>query len=269
MMKLYFAIWRIILRLPEPVKILVEMLIILSVMVILWPILRYAFWAFIKILGGFNYFIFGGARRMLAFLPRENVKIYAWDDRIGRGGYKINSWLKERASKVSKSKAGSWLKKKFFVVIFILVYIFAILPCFKLEKLVDDYYLKDVYTVHRFFGNVEKTLTKGIEYYPDLFIPVVKEASEEESEEEQKEEKPIYLDIEESISFANLRENADLDSSSLCVISKDDQIVYMNDYKKDDGRYWLRVMIPSQDNKEGWISEKVVSQESLTFLDLQ
>lgn len=67
----------------------------------------------------------------------------------------------------------------------------------------------------------------------------------------------------------NVRDSASMDGTSICVISIEDQILYLNQYQYTEDRYWLRVSIPTKDNMEGWVSEHVIREDLVEALNLQ
>lgn len=264
-MKIYFALWSLILMLPMPIKILLELLIALLLIALIWPIFKYIFWGIFKVFTGLNHLILGGIRNAADILLHNSATIYDLDERIGTRGRKIDDWLNKKGESIRTSKCKIVIRNKWIWVVSIAIYIIAILPCFKLENIVSEYYLDNIYCVNRMFVSMESRLTQGIEEYPDLFKKIEKKP---EKKAEEKEPESIYLQLSDEVSYANIREEASIDSSGICVVSQEDKIAYDNIFEYDEERIWLKVTVESQDNAEGWISSKVISKETLDTLDL-
>lgn len=268
-MKFYYAIWRMILILPMPIKIFLEMLLLLLAAAIIWLAFRYILFLFSKVVSFLNHLFLGGIRYMLALFSRGNSNIYEWDERIGQRGQRIDEWLKKKGKRIRKKKYKEVLMNKWSFILLVIIYIAAILPCFHIDRFVSEYYLKDIYIINRIFDNWEKRLTQGMDEYPDLF----KSQKEIEDNNEATEGMIVqteltYLELKDDVAYANLRAEANIDGDSLCVVSREDQIVYQGVYEYDTKRYWLKVSIISQDNIEGWMSARVIREDIVDQLNL-
>lgn len=268
MNQLYYGIWKLVLMLPLPLKILLELLVIIGILTLIWPIIKYIIVFIIQVLILLNKCILGGARYFFCYFARKSAEAHNRDEKIGERGRKIDNRLQLKAKAYKNSKRSDFLKKKSTIIILSIIYIAAVLPAFKLEKMIEEYYLDNIYFVNKIFSGIESKLTGGIENYPDLFKEPEKEQEEIIIVEEEIEQEPVYLILEEGTTYANIRGDADLNSMSVCVVSKEDQIIYQNIYEHDDERYWLKVTVVSQNNVEGWISAKLIDQEILNTLNL-
>lgn len=270
MKTLYYALWNIVLIFPEAFRILLGVLLIALCIYIMWPIEKYIFAGVLRACVGLNYLILGCARYILPRLHRG--KKYVWDEKIGNCGKRNNVQLHEKGLKILKStRKEIFCKKNVWFVLFCL-YILAILPSFQLENYIPEHYVSHLYRINQTFMNAEEKLISGIEEYPPFWIV---EESEEEKEEvvgevmEEVMKQPICLKLNDETSFANIREAADMSSNSICVVSKEDELLYQYIYNYDTERFWLRVTLPDYNNLEGWISANVIEPEIVNTLDLQ
>lgn len=271
-MGIYYTLWNMILLLPEAIKLLIEVLVVALFVLILWPLDKYIIIALLwggKVL---NYSIFGGVRFALRVFPGERK--YIWDEKIGNRGAKNNIWLSDKCSGLRQSKTKDILHTRTMRIILLCVYIVSILPIFHLEKYIPEPYISQVYVANHLLAKIETRLTSGIENYPPFWIKenteeTLVEVVSEEIQEEEEEKIPVYLKLNESTSYANVRESADIHSESLCVVSNEDEMLYQDIYEYDLERFWLKVILPSKSNLEGWISSKVIEPEIIDNLDLQ
>lgn len=269
----HYAIWSLILMLPMPIKILVELGMLLLAAALFWFVLRYVLFALSKVLLVLNVIILGGFRKLLGVFGRKEGRTYVLDDKIGQTGRQIDQWLRQKGKDVTKIYFFQNLKKKIGVVIavFVIIYLAAILPVFKLEKVISGYYVEHIYCVNRALGGLEHILTKEKDKYPALIQLPEKEPEEESPAAEEidgAEEPAVCLEIKEELLQANVRDSASMNGTSICVISTEDQIVYLNDCQYAEDRYWLRVSIPTKDNIEGWVSEHVIREDLVEALNL-
>lgn len=245
------------------------MLLLLLAAAIIWLVFRYILFLFSKVVSFLNHLFLGGIRYMLALSSRGNTKIYEWDERIGQRGQRIDEWLKKKGKSIKKNKYKEVLMNKWSIILLAIIYIGAILPCFHVDKFVSEYYLKEIYIINRMFDNLEKRLTQGMDKYPDLLKSQEEvEKNHEETEQMNVTVETIYLELKDDVAYANLRAEANMDGDSLCVVSREDQIVYQGVYEYDTERYWLKVSITSQDNIEGWMSARVIRENIVDQLNL-
>lgn len=270
-MGIYYALWNVMLLLPGVVKLFVEVLIAALLILLLWPLDKHFVIALVWIVSGLNYLAFGGVRFILTLIPGERK--YIWDDKLGQCGARNSAWLHDKLLGLRKSKRKDILHTKIAWFLLLCVYIVSILPVFHLEKHIPGRYINRVYTVNYFFVKLEEKLTAGIENYPPFWIredeEEALEVSAEEVQVEEEEKEPVYLVLNEDTSYANIRESADIHSDSLCVVSNEDEILYQDMYEYDSERVWLKVVLPSKSDLEGWISANVIESEIVMSLDLQ
>ena len=88
------------------------------------------------------------------------------------------------------------------------------------------------------------------------------------SEEVKPDPDPVYLMLNEETYYANVRETADANGNKCVIVSKEDKILYQNEYKYDGERYWLKVKVESQDNQEGWMSANILDRGIVDLLNL-
>lgn len=269
MRQLYYGMWKLLMALSLPIRVLAEILTVIFLIVIVWPIAKRIFVFMLKIVRLIHKKVCGGVRYIVCFFGQKSAKVFEWDEHIGEQGSKRDRWLQARVENLSKSKGRNIFKKKSIIIMLFIVYLAVILPSFRLERFLSGYYLEYIYFVSAKYMTMESKLSEGIEDYPDLFIqPEVTEVAAVEETREPIQE-TIYLVLREDIFYANVREEADMDSRSICTVSNEDRIAYQNIYKYDGNRYWLSVIVETQDAKEGWISGKVIGQETLDSLNLQ
>lgn len=269
MKQLYYGLWKLIMILPLPLRVLVEIAATMLLLAIIWPIAKRLLGFLLKVFMLINKGVWGGARYVICFVAQKSAKVYEWDEQIGKQGCRSNRWLQARAENLSRSRGRNIFKKKRILIMLFILYFIVILPSFRLERFLSEYYLEYIYFVSSKYMDVESKLSESIEDYPDLFVPP--EVTEVVTVEEKVKpiQETIYLVLREHISFANVREEADIGSKSICVVSSEDQIAYQNIFEHDGNRYWLKVIIETQDEKEGWISGKTIEQEILNLLNLQ
>lgn len=271
-MGIHYAFWNIMLLFPEAIKLFVEVLVVALFIMLFWPLDKYIIIVLIWIGTGLNYFIFGGIRFVLIIFPCERK--YIWDEKIGKYGAWNNTWLRDKCFKLQKSKMKDIFRAKAAWIIVFFLYIVTILPFFHLEKYISECYINPLYAMNYLFVKMEAKLTTGIENYPPFWIrrdeeEALSAVAEEIQEEEEEAKEPIYLKLNENTSYANIRGNADIHSESICVVSNVDEILYQDIYEYDSERFWLKVVLPSRSNLEGWISANVIEPEIIANLDLQ
>lgn len=270
-MGLHYGFWNIMLLFPEAIRLLIEVLICALVIVILWPMDKYFFIILAQFSKGLNYLILGGIRFVLPIFPVG--KKYMRDEKIAKRGKRNNIWLQGKISDMQKSKARDVFRKKTTWIIVSCFYIGALFPFFHLEKYVPEHYINHLYSINHFFVGIETKSIVGIENYPPFWIreeEVEAELAEYEEETQIEEVKePVYLKLNEETSYANIRADAGMHDDVLCVVSKEDEMLYLHVHEYDSKRYWLKVSLPYHDNLEGWISSKVIEQEIIETLDLQ
>lgn len=270
-MKFYFVLWSVVLSLPVPVRFLLEIGIGTFLLWLIWPVVRFIAWLCVQILTAFNTFLFGSIRHILGFFGRGSEKAYDWDEKLGQNGRKIRDSLEKRGKAIKTNKKRVFLHKKATWFFLLLLYLLSVLPCFGLEKKINIYYLEEFYRVHHFFMAMEENLTRGKEKYPDLFIkePYVPAMAEAEEEKAAEEAQDIILELGEDTSYANVREQAGAQGARLCMVSKEDVLVYQNEMQDVKGRIWLKIKVASQDDVVGWISTKVLRDDVLQELDAE
>ena len=268
-MRLYYGILRVFLGFPLPIRILFEMAIVLLVINAVRKILIYVFIQ-CKVLMIFNKAIMGGIRFLVCKMGGNSQRVFLWDDKIGEKGRKIDDYLREKRAYPNRHGKRHYIIKRIFIIGIAFIYIMGILPCLKLEKYIDEYYLNYMYQVSNVFISTEECMARGSENYPPLFKEREPEEEVEEvvNEVEETPEPIIYITLNEATSYANVRNNDDINSESLCIVSKNDQILYRHIAEYDGKRYWLKVTILSQDNIEGWISSNVVDKDIVESLNL-
>lgn len=195
-----------------------------------------------------------------------------WDEKIGIVGRAVkNSFVK--AGHISEYKAKEVFMKKIGIIIIVIIYFAAIFPELGLRNIMDDYYFERLCAVNKVFAGMEGFLAKTAGDYPPLFIKMEKaeESSEEVmavSEEVKPDPDPVYLMLNEETYYANVRETADANGNKCVIVSKEDKILYQNEYKYDGERYWLKVKVESQDNQEGWMSANILDRGIVDLLNL-
>lgn len=252
-MKVYYAVWRIILRLPVIFKNFLELFILLLLCALTVCVVVILFqYVIIKIIFLLNRICFGGMRWLLLLFGKKNKRIYVWDETLGDVGSRNERWIQKKEDSFKNYRFWMFFQNKWVWLLFLFCYILTILPCFRLERFISEYYLENIYAASDKLQGIEAVFTQGIENYPDFF----KEEIRQESEEQQ-----IYLDLKEDITLANVRAESHMDSEVIAVVSQEDEILYQGIYEEDDGRTWLKVTVISQGHAEGWISSKVILQE--------
>ncbi|MBP3602516.1 MAG: SH3 domain-containing protein [Lachnospiraceae bacterium] len=266
---LYYGLWNLVLVLPKELRILLEMLAVILLFYILWPIVKYILTGLISICTGMNFLVLGGARVILPRFGRKNR--YIWDEKIGKCGNNIDALLRAKRLKLKKSGRSMFLKNKLVRIAFLIFYIAAIFPTFKLEKYIPESGIVRIYRVNEFFSNMETKLTVEIGEYPPFWLKEDDDTRQEGAEEIISHEvmEPVRLELNESTAFANIREKADIHSNSLGTVSKEDEILYQYDYEHDSERFWLKVTISSQNDLEGWISANLIKTNIVEELGLR
>lgn len=265
-MKFYYVLWSMVLSLPVGVRFLLEMGVGIFLLWLAWPVLRLLARAGIRILEILNTALFGGFRYLLVFLGHGNEKAYEWDEKLGKTGRNIRDRLSQSGKNIQTNKKRIFLYKKATWVILVLVYLLSLLPYSGMDRFINLYYLEDFYFVNRFFTNMEETLTKGKDHYPELFVgkkQSVALAGEDAAAEAEAASggQEFYLTLNEATSYANVREEAGTGGRAFCKVSKEDVLVYQNEAQEVEGRLWLKVKVVSQDDKIGWISTKVLPED--------
>lgn len=269
---LHYGLWKLILMLPAFPRILLEVTLCIGIALIVLFLVRFPLWLVLKILHICNILFLGRARYMCCVLMKSHPNVYAWDDGIGSLGRRIERFLHKKSELLIQKKLKFFLKdilkKRRFWIPSALIYVWACLPWLHLERYLDELSLSPLYFGNKTIMAWEASLTKGMEDYPDLLKLEEEPTSEAETSEAEVQE-PVYLVLRDDVTYANVREVPDLSGKEICTVSKKDFIVYQNIYSHDNKRYWLKVVICSQNDKEGWISEKVIAQEILDKLELE
>lgn len=270
-MGLYYGFWNIMLLFPRAIRLSIEVFVIALFVVFLWPIDKYFFNILIQCIRGLNYLILGGIRFILPVFPVGRK--YIWDEKIAKRGKQNNIWLQGKLDEIQKSKARDVFHKKTVWIIVSCFCVGAFLPFFNLEKFIPEHYTDRLYSINHFLTGIETKLTAGIENYPPFWI-MEKEVEAEPAEyavdiQIEEEMEPVYLKLNEETTYANIRADAGMHGDALCIISKEDEMIYQYVYEYDSERYWLKVSLPDYDNLEGWISSNVIDPEIIDVLDLQ
>lgn len=274
-MRVLFGIIRLFLEWPEAIRRLLELIILLIVVLLLWPLIKHIFIFVLKFFRVFNMLLVLAARFLIGKLRGWSRNVYNWDEKVGKIGGDINDFYESGIKWLQDCKRSKLLLRKSTILALIVLYFMAILPVFHLDNIFNEYYLETFYYFNQIFAYAEDTLLQKAEEYPPLFKEK-EEMTEEvayieiESEEPVEEEIPsIQLMLGKDIYYANVRENAFRTAPVICVVSKEDIFLYQNQYEFDGERYWLLVMVESQDNKTGWISHKVIDDEIISSLNLE
>lgn len=267
-MSLYYGLWNIILIFPKAVRILMGISVIAAVIYFLWPVEKYIFAMLLQICIWIHLVVMGGARLIVPGLWGAGK--YDCDKKIADRGRRGENWLKAKQTKIIADGRKGFFRKKIVWIIFICAYVIAILPVFQLEQYIQGNDIAGLYRVNRFFTDAEAWLTRGIENYSPFWIQETDTMEVLVEEQEMEEElQPVRLELNENTTFANIREEADIHSRSLYAVSGEDEILYQHIYEHDSERFWLKVIISSHDDLEGWISANVIEPEIVDSLDLQ
>lgn len=266
----YYGFWNVMLLFPEKIRRLVEVFLIAMPILFLWPVGKYLFAGLVWIRIWLNQIKVGSVRLVLPIFRGERK--YIWDEWVIMRGSNKEKRLRGKYGKIVQSRRRDVLKWKSTRVIFICLYILAILPSFQLEKYVSGHYVDYLYGMNYFLVYAETKATEGIENYPPFWGKETEEAEREEEVEPAQEpavEQLLYLKLNDGTSYANVREAPDIRSESIRIVSKEDEILYQYMYEYDSKRFWLKVLLPSHDNLEGWISANVLEREIVDALNLQ
>lgn len=273
-MRIIFGIIGVFLSLPMPLRVLVELSGVTVLSMPVCVLLKWIFAIILEVLRMLNKFFTMTNRYLICKICRNSRNVYVWDEKIGRLGGKIDRILADCIVWLKKCKVWKILKNRISLCLLLIIYVLAILPSIPLERVINDYYLEPFYGVSEVFANAEGYLKEKAEDYPPLFIlreneqDVAEEAIQEQLGTEDVGER-FYLLLNSDISFANIRQSPELDSEKVGTVSKEDVIIYENEYKHDSERYWLKVIVESQNNLSGWISAKVIEKSVIEKLNLQ
>lgn len=272
--------WRIIggiikniLLLPLPLRIVVELAIAVILAALIWMLFKWIPAFLLKILGGLNELVTLINRQLLCVFEKKSSKVYDWDEKIAIAGRKIDLCLHNAVAWVKKLNAGQILKSKKSICVLIVIYFLAILPSIPLKYILDEYYLEHLYGINRMFTRVENWADEKFEGYPPL-INYQRRAGNDDSEtleEPYVEVVKIYtiLQLDSDTAYANIRETPEMDGSKVGLVSREDTIVYQNEFSYDNERYWLKVVVESQNNMEGWISANIIESSIVDELNLE
>lgn len=268
-MHILYGITANYLQLPMYIRIIGEIVILLFGLLILLLLIKLVliglFWTLSKICHP----IFSGLRCCICMIYARKKNVYEWDQKIGVAGQNAIDFFKTKREKASEWHLKNVLLKKSSILLIVLFYFVAIFPFIGLDKFIDERYLASFYIVNDIFAKIEEPFVEKAKDYPPLITwknteEVVGTAVESEDgdttegiEETEEPVEPIYLILGEDIYYANVRESARIDSETICVVSKEDIILFMNEYEDNGNRRWLRVLIESKGNIEGWMSEAV------------
>jgi len=274
-MRVLFGIIRFFLEWPMPARRLLELVFILLIFSLLWPIIKYLIIFAFKVCKLFNRLTTSVIRSLICKLGSWNRNVYSWDEKTGKTGGCIDGFYDKKIKWLQKSKARNFLLKKTILTVIVILYALMIFPIFHLDNIFEEYYIETFYFLDKMFANMEDVLTQTAEQYPPLFREKEKSVAEEEPVEFESGELmaedavPVQLMLRADTYYANIRENASITSAAVCVVSKEDIIFYQNQYIYDGERYWLSVKVESQDNRIGWISHKVLEDDIIFLLQLK
>lgn len=271
-MHFFWGIIQNYLLLPSPLRIIIALVFIVAILLFIWNFIKYIPILTIMLLIVLNKFVTMVNRRLICTIGKKNQNVYNWDEEIGRFGRTIDSHLNISIDWLKKSTWHQLLSKKC-ICILTIIYLLAIFPSLPLKYVIDEYYLEHMYGINRVFVHFEKILEEKAEGYPPIFdLPQFKGDSDQvihrEEPPTETEKRQIFLQLNQSTYYANVRESPAKSGEKVCVVGRDDTLVYQNEYISDSERCWLKVIVESQNNLEGWISSKVIDNSILNELNL-
>lgn len=273
-MRILCGIIRSFLLLPFPLKVIVEFAFILILASAVWIFLRWIPVIVIKVLEVLNKLLTMANRQLLCVIFGKNKNVYDWDEKIGRLGQKIDYRLNIKSAWLKESNWRQILKSKKCIVILVTVYFLAILPYLPIKNVINEYYFEHISVVNKMFVRMEKWMEEKTEGYPPLInytkpLKNTEDAINLEQPYIEFAEERILLQLNRDTSYANVRETPEMEGRKLCVVGRDDTMVYQSEYMYDNERYWLKVIVESQNSMEGWISSRVLETNIVNELNLQ
>lgn len=269
-------LWGIIqnyLLLPAPLRIFVILGLITFLLLLTWKLTKYIPVFIIVLLSVLNKLVTMVSRRLICTIGRKSPHVYTWDEKIGKSGRTRDDRLNRGIAWLQKSTWRQILNAKFLLILG-LIYILAILPNLPLQNIIDEYYIEHMYGVNSIFTRFEKMLEEKAEGYPPIIdcskwnnkpsndvVPSVKPMTETDAY-------PVYLQLNQSTYYAYVRESPEKAGAEVCIVGRDDTLIYQNEYVSEKDRYWLKVLVESNNNLEGWISSKVIESSILDELNL-
>ncbi len=269
-MHIYYGLWKILLKMPIPLRFIFELAVIFALFAVLWIFLRHVVNVLCSVLKILIGMILALLRQSLPLFKSWTKRVYRWDEKLGLCGQAVYSKSNVLHEKIAKSKMISLLAKKEGWAIMAVIYLFAILPCFPIENM-ERAAQGTPGWLNRKLLAMEKSMTPDIDSYSDLFaattleMPIGEDIPEEE---EYAEETIVYIKLNSETSYANIRSNPGLDSEVVGKVSREDLIRYQYEFYDDTERNWLKVAIETQDNLEGWISGNIIDKEIMDSLGL-
>lgn len=262
-----------LLLLPLPLRIVVELAIAVIVLAFVWIFFKWIPAFLLKILGELNKLMTLVNRQLLCIFEKKSPNVYELDEKFAALGRAIDLCLNNGVVWVKELRVRQILKNKKSICILIMVYFLAILPSVPLKYIIDEYYLEHLYGINRMFTQIENWADEKFEKYP----PILNYQGKPESEDNQTPEQPyieavkihIILQLSPDTAYANIRETPEMAGSKIGIVGREDIIVYQNEFSYDNERYWLKVIVESQNNMEGWISANIIESSIVDELNLQ
>ncbi len=266
MKKYYYGAWQNFYHLGWPVRFFIELLLVWSLVLILIRIIKWIFWkntAVKKMMVSGCVWV---AKELIYLVGRNSEwavntegKIIDWGESVIKG-------------EVRKRKS---IVKKLAILATIVIYIGAVFADLPFTNRLQGSYLEIPFAMKSFFQSYESAMSYGYDMYPPLFHIVKKEKSKEKENETEKmdrtekvknlkeKEEPVYLYINEiGRNGSNIRTEPSLNSKVIIAVQDDVEMIYQNEFVRDDERFWLKVYLPNM-QIEGWISANLVEAEQL------
>ena len=252
---LYYMLWKILNSLPIWIHYGIELAVLILggclALCVIRKMVRGGVYFLEKLLG----YAIMSVKYLLSFPfdwknDKLRVKLIRADEQLNLVGGKLENITHETRQRMKEKKIITKNGWKWFIIIFALLEILAIMPQSRMVQSFDPQYRNLFSFVQNQLNAMEGILTPEIKKYPELF--------DTKEESTKKVEKAKYLELnEKGKSGANIRKGPSLDEDSIIVINADNEILYLGEKQFDGTRYWLKVQI---DNGAaiGWLSKNLV-----------
>lgn len=246
MKELYYDLWRILLCLRWPIRLLIELIITtVLILVILNIFEKTKVFSLVKIIIMTFFVIF--MTNIVYFILRTS-------DRAKDIDCKIEEW----GRKVVHTQYR--LPRKMIFACMTVVYIMAIFVDTPIANCINSKYLGSFNSIKKLCIIVESKLAGDTEMYQVAITELNKNENTEKSISNQM----IYINLNElGKNGTNVRAEPTLDASIIGWVNQDSEIVYDNDFKFDGQRYWIYIKVIGESSINGWISGKLIEEEQL------
>lgn len=245
MKQLYYGIWQEMYYHVWPVRLLIELLVILLFVSFLWNIC--------KDLGKILH-LKRNIVRFVFFLVTEFDGIFgrnsAWSIANDK---KISNWARGILEQPSEKRSlVEVMLKRVLAISLISAYILAATPDLPYRSMINPYYLQYFSRVKDKFQSIEATLSEGYENYPSIFQKKTQQASQENSLSLIRAEKKKIL----------IYKKPSVKAKVIGKIKNNQEILYKNQYKKIGEKYWLKVYLPEKE-VTGWIDGRFIESNQV------